>query len=99
MVFISFKENTHNLNYYIVYVLQTVPSLVLSLGIIISTGVILSCLFGSSKNRSKTSRTLTNPNEKVALPLVEKLVISHDTRKFRFKLPSENHILGNVNKI
>lgn len=72
----------------------TVPSLVLSLGIIISTGVILSCLFGSSKNRSKTSRTLTNPNEKVALPLVEKLVISHDTRKFRFKLPSENHILG-----
>ncbi|KAK6056590.1 oxidoreductase, FAD-binding protein [Cooperia oncophora] len=31
---------------------------------------------------------------KYALPLAEKIVVSHDTRKFRFRLPSENHVLG-----
>lgn len=39
-------------------------------------------------------RTLLDPTEKYLLPLIEKEEISHDTRKFRFALPSENHILG-----
>lgn len=34
------------------------------------------------------------PNEKYLLPLVEKEEISHDTRRFRFGLPSEKHVLG-----
>lgn len=38
--------------------------------------------------------TLVNPDEKYALPLVNKEIISHDTRKFRFKLPTGEHILG-----
>lgn len=39
-------------------------------------------------------KTLQDPNEKYLLPLVEKEEISHDTRKYRFGLPSAEHILG-----
>ncbi|KAK6753103.1 hypothetical protein RB195_012604 [Necator americanus] len=38
--------------------------------------------------------TLVNEETKYALPLAEKIEISHDTRKFRFCLPSEKHVLG-----
>lgn len=43
---------------------------------------------------SKEPKTLLDPQEKYMLPLVEKEEISHDTRRFRFGLPSEKHILG-----
>lgn len=39
-------------------------------------------------------KALSDPNEKYFLPLIEKEEISHDTRKFRFVLPSSEHILG-----
>lgn len=39
-------------------------------------------------------RTLEDPNEKYMLPLIEKEEISHDTRKYRFELPTKEHILG-----
>lgn len=45
-------------------------------------------------NRDACLRTLVDPNDKYQLPLVEKEVISHDTRRFRFALPSKQHILG-----
>jgi len=35
-------------------------------------------------------------NTKIPLPLIQKHVISHDTRRFRFELPTKNHILGNL---
>lgn len=35
-----------------------------------------------------------DPNEKYLLPLIEKEEISHDTRRYRFGLPSKQHILG-----
>uniref|UniRef100_A0A8D0GCE8 NADH-cytochrome b5 reductase n=1 Tax=Sphenodon punctatus TaxID=8508 RepID=A0A8D0GCE8_SPHPU len=38
--------------------------------------------------------TLQDPNIKYLLPLIEKEEISHDTKRFRFKLPSPEHILG-----
>lgn len=38
--------------------------------------------------------TLVNDETKYPLQLAEKIVVSQDTRKFRFRLPSENHILG-----
>ncbi|XP_076861207.1 NADH-cytochrome b5 reductase 3 [Brachyhypopomus gauderio] len=38
--------------------------------------------------------TLEDPNVKYALRLVDKEVISHDTRKFRFALKSPEHVLG-----
>lgn len=39
-------------------------------------------------------KALADPNEKYLLPLIEKEEISHDTRKYRFGLPSKEHILG-----
>lgn len=39
-------------------------------------------------------KALQDPNEKYLLPLIEKEEISHDTRKYRFGLPSKEHILG-----
>lgn len=44
--------------------------------------------------RKKVKTTLINPNEKYPLKLVEKVVLSHDTRLFRFGLPSSEHCLG-----
>lgn len=44
--------------------------------------------------KKRILKTLEDPNEKYMLPLIEKEEISHDTRRFRFGLPSENHILG-----
>ncbi|XP_036391232.1 NADH-cytochrome b5 reductase 2 [Megalops cyprinoides] len=38
--------------------------------------------------------TLLDPNTKYALPLTEKEEINHDTKRFRFGLPSSAHILG-----
>ncbi|XP_049540127.1 NADH-cytochrome b5 reductase 2 isoform X1 [Anopheles darlingi] len=49
---------------------------------------------GGTAASSKEPRTLLDPQEKYMLPLIEKEEISHDTRRFRFGLPSEKHILG-----
>ncbi|CAM9533725.1 unnamed protein product [Scytosiphon promiscuus] len=35
-----------------------------------------------------------NTRQKLAVPLIEKEVLSHDSRRFRFELPSQNHKLG-----
>uniref|UniRef100_A0A158P9P9 NADH-cytochrome b5 reductase n=1 Tax=Angiostrongylus cantonensis TaxID=6313 RepID=A0A158P9P9_ANGCA len=37
---------------------------------------------------------LVDEETKYALPLVEKVEVNHNTRKFRFRLPSDKHILG-----
>lgn len=38
--------------------------------------------------------TALEPKKKVALPLIEKITVSHNTRIFRFGLPSPKHKLG-----
>ncbi|MFH4974667.1 hypothetical protein AB6A40_001376 [Gnathostoma spinigerum] len=38
--------------------------------------------------------TLVDPNTKYSLPLISREEVSPDTRKFRFRLPSEKHVLG-----
>ncbi len=43
---------------------------------------------------SSSPRTLLDPNTKYPLKLIDKKVLSHDTRRFRFALPSEQHVLG-----
>nr|NP_001036600.1 uncharacterized protein Dmel_CG5946, isoform D [Drosophila melanogaster]ABI31248.1 uncharacterized protein Dmel_CG5946, isoform D [Drosophila melanogaster] len=45
-------------------------------------------------NRTARLRTLVDPNDKYLLPLIEKENLSHDTRRFRFGLPSKQHVLG-----
>jgi hypothetical protein len=37
---------------------------------------------------------LEDPQAKYSLPLIEKEEISHDTRRFRFGLPTKDHVLG-----
>lgn len=44
--------------------------------------------------KRKKKITLEEPNTKYALKLIDKLEVSHDTRRFRFELPSSEHILG-----
>ncbi|CAH1787559.1 unnamed protein product [Owenia fusiformis] len=51
-------------------------------------------LFSKKKSKSKHPVTLQDPNVKYSLKLIDREVISHDTRRFRFALPSVNHILG-----
>ena len=71
------------------YSLQTLPVFV-GIGVVAITAVLAKILL----NRKQKKITLEDPNTKYALKLIEKQKISHDTRKFVFALPSENHILG-----
>ncbi|XP_034944678.1 NADH-cytochrome b5 reductase 3 isoform X2 [Chelonus insularis] len=47
-----------------------------------------------NNKRKKGPILLENPMTKYELPLIEKEIISHDTRRFRFGLPSPKHVLG-----
>ncbi|XP_067247867.1 NADH-cytochrome b5 reductase 3 isoform X2 [Chanodichthys erythropterus] len=51
---------------------------------------LLQRLFG----KKRPAITLEDPNVKYPLRLVDKEIISHDTRKFRFALKSPDHVLG-----
>ncbi|XP_070687042.1 NADH-cytochrome b5 reductase 2 [Pempheris klunzingeri] len=48
----------------------------------------------AGEKKKKLPVTLQDPTVKYALPLVDKQEISHDTKKFRFGLPSATHVLG-----
>jgi len=70
---------------------KTVPILV-GVGIVAMTAVLAKFfLFGKKK---KPPVALKDPNVKYPLKLVDKEVISHDTRRFKFALPSMEHVLG-----
>jgi hypothetical protein len=47
--------------------------------------------------KQKELKTLLDPQTKYPLKLIERHVINHDTRRFRFALPSPQHVLGNSN--
>jgi len=68
-----------------------------TLPVIVGIGAVLSAIILSTywftKKKSRPI-TLVDSTAKVPLKLAEKIDISHDTKKFRFALPSENHILG-----
>ncbi|XP_014250458.1 NADH-cytochrome b5 reductase 1 isoform X2 [Cimex lectularius] len=68
----------------------TIPVLV-GIGIVVSTALVITYVF---KKRKTHKRTLVDPTAKVSLQLIDKKSISHDTKRFRFQLPSNNHILG-----
>ncbi|XP_054888718.1 NADH-cytochrome b5 reductase 2 [Poeciliopsis prolifica] len=70
----------------------TIP-VVLAVSVVVIT--MLYFLLGSSaEGQGKGPVTLKEPTIKYSLPLISKQEISHDTKKFRFGLPSESHILG-----
>ncbi|XP_033216419.1 NADH-cytochrome b5 reductase 3 isoform X2 [Belonocnema kinseyi] len=60
--------------------------------VIIGIGVKLYLSFVPGKNKKKI--LLEDPVVKYTLPLIKKDIISHDTRRFRFGLPTPEHVLG-----
>ncbi|CAD6239218.1 GSCOCG00008645001-RA-CDS [Cotesia congregata] len=46
------------------------------------------------RRKKRAPVLLEDPLKKYSLPLIEKQIISHDTRRFRFGLPSSSHVLG-----
>ncbi|XP_011143110.1 NADH-cytochrome b5 reductase 3 isoform X2 [Harpegnathos saltator] len=66
-----------------------------AVGTIIVIGVVIK-LYKSWSNEKKKSAPilLVDSVVKYSLPLIQKDIISHDTRRFRFGLPTPNHILG-----
>jgi cytochrome-b5 reductase len=63
--------------------------------VVVTTALIAKYYY--SKKKKLGIVALQDPTVKYAFPLIEKEKISHDTRRFRFALPSENHILGECN--
>ncbi|XP_062842314.1 NADH-cytochrome b5 reductase 3 [Trichomycterus rosablanca] len=60
--------------------------------LVLSTVIVLGYFFLGKKKKPLV--TLLDPSEKYPLRLIDKEVTSHDTRKFRFALPSPQHVLG-----
>ncbi|RXG56199.1 NADH-cytochrome b5 reductase 2 [Armadillidium vulgare] len=65
--------------------------LVVGLGVVVGTAIIAKLYLGRKRG---APITLKDPNVKYSLELIEKEEISHDTRRFRFRLPSNEHVLG-----
>jgi cytochrome-b5 reductase len=61
--------------------------------VVVTTALIAKYYYSKKKTKSAVV-ALQDPTAKYAFPLIEKEKINHDTRRFRFALPSENHILG-----
>ncbi|XP_062246592.1 NADH-cytochrome b5 reductase 2 [Platichthys flesus] len=70
-----------------------VPAAV-AVSVVLVTVVIFLLRGSAGEKKQQQPVTLQDPMVKYSLPLVEKQEISHDTKKFRFGLPSDAHILG-----
>jgi len=70
---------------------KIVPVLV-GAGVVALSAIAAKLILDSRKKQKKI--TLVDPNVKYPLKLIEKVVLSHDTRLFRFELPSPQHCLG-----
>jgi len=70
---------------------KIVPVLV-GVGVVALSAIAAKLILDSRKKQKKI--TLVDPNVKYPLKLIEKVVLSHDTRLFRFELPSPQHCLG-----
>ncbi|KAF2901028.1 hypothetical protein ILUMI_05168 [Ignelater luminosus] len=71
----------------------------LGVGIVITSAIIYHLYFSNKKSKSskgdgKKLVLLQDPQVKYSIPLIDKDVVSHDTRRFRFGLPSKEHVLG-----
>ncbi|XP_029678695.1 NADH-cytochrome b5 reductase 3-like [Formica exsecta] len=78
--------------------MQNVRALVLpvlaAVGTIVVIGVAFKIYKSWNEKRKKSPILLVDPLVKYSLPLIQKDIISHDTRRFRFGLPTPDHILG-----
>lgn len=71
--------------------MRLVPILV-GVGVVAASAILAKIILDQRKKVKKV--TLVNPNEKYPLKLTQKIILSHDTRLFRFELPSPTHCLG-----
>lgn len=60
----------------------------------VGAAVAAALIFRYMRSRAEARRLLLDPDTKYTVPLIEKEEISHDTRRFRFGLPSPEHVLG-----
>ncbi|MEE6493159.1 hypothetical protein FKM82_016751 [Ascaphus truei] len=68
-------------------------------GVLVAVGMVMVTAFGLTIgryiiNKKRKCVTLLDPSEKYRLRLIDKTVINHNTRRFRFALPSLHHVLG-----
>ncbi|UXI19236.1 hypothetical protein NH340_JMT05179 [Sarcoptes scabiei] len=61
---------------------------------ILATTIYFIYQFWKQNKEPKKPKLLENPKEKYSVALIEREEISHDTRRFRFGLPSNDHVLG-----
>ncbi|XP_063052107.1 NADH-cytochrome b5 reductase 2 [Engraulis encrasicolus] len=70
----------------------------LTVPVLVAVSVVAYTLFYLISNAGhrppQAPKTLLDPTVKYSLPLTEKEDISHDTKRFRFGLPSSLHVLG-----
>ena len=67
------------------------------IGIVVVTAIAAKLYFNWLQPRQKVAKqlkALVDPQTKYPLKLIERHTISHDTRRFRFALPSSEHVLG-----
>ena len=57
--------------------------ILVGVGVVAASAIIAKLVLDQRKKQRKV--TLLNPTEKYALKLVEKVVLSHDTRMFRYQ--------------
>ncbi|XP_011641155.1 NADH-cytochrome b5 reductase 2 isoform X1 [Pogonomyrmex barbatus] len=72
---------------------QIMPVLT-AMGTVVVIGVVFKIYKIWSEKKKSAPILLVDPVVKYSLPLIQKDEISHDTRKFRFELPTPNHVLG-----
>ncbi|XP_045491994.1 NADH-cytochrome b5 reductase 2 isoform X1 [Colias croceus] len=64
---------------------------------VVAITVVANCVWGKKTNASSQKKnpiTLVDNTVKYPLPLIERQELSHDTRRFRFGLPTSDHVLG-----
>ncbi|XP_045459732.1 NADH-cytochrome b5 reductase 3-like [Melitaea cinxia] len=64
--------------------------------VVVLTSAFAHFVLGSKPKPAKNKKlvTLVDPNTKYPLPLIEREELNHDTRRFRFGLPTPEHVLG-----
>ncbi|KAF5294635.1 hypothetical protein FQA39_LY02767 [Lamprigera yunnana] len=83
--------------------LQVIP-IAVGVGIVITSIIIYRFYYSNEKDKGKKNAankqlvTLLDSQVKYQIPLIEKEVVSHDTRRFRFALPTKEHILGKYSR-
>lgn len=76
------------------FYIQVLPVLA-TVGAVVVIGVAFKVYKSWSEKKKKSAPILlVDPVVKYSLPLIQKDIISHDTRRFRFGLPTSNHVLG-----